>query len=108
MCQAGLPGPRLQGMQTRPHSWLAGRQSRVACSLQGSIEDKYQTLQAQRTEAALDSIPEADADGKPLTKKARAALVKAAEQVRRSQASEPCSEFGLPDSKQVAQTGCFC
>lgn len=53
--------------------------------LQGSIEDKYQTLQAQRTKAALDSIPEADADGKPLTKKARAALVKAAEQARIAQ-----------------------
>ncbi len=52
-----------------------------ALVLQGSIEDKFQTLQAQRTEAELENVPDTDADGKPLTKKARAALVKAAEQV---------------------------
>jgi hypothetical protein len=49
--------------------------------VQGSIEDKFQTLQAQRTSAAVDNVPETDADGKPLTKKARAALIRAAEQV---------------------------
>ena len=45
------------------------------------MEDKYQTLQARRAEAAAADIPETDADGKPLTKKARAALIRAAEQV---------------------------
>jgi hypothetical protein len=60
----------------------------VACScnwsaftMQGSLEDKYQTLQAQLTKTAVDNVPETDADGKPLTKKARAALIRAAEQV---------------------------
>ncbi len=52
--------------------------------LQGSIEDKFQTLQAQRAQAALADVPETDADGKPLTKKARAALIRAAGQVRLS------------------------
>ena len=45
------------------------------------MEDKYQTLQARRAEAVAADIPETDADGKPLTKKARAALIRAAEQV---------------------------
>jgi hypothetical protein len=53
-----------------------------AGAMQGSIEDKFQTLQAQRTSAAVDNVPETDADGKPLTKKARAALIRAAEQVQ--------------------------
>ena len=45
------------------------------------MEDKFQTLQAANAEAAAAEVPDADGDGKALTKKQKAALQRQAEQV---------------------------
>jgi len=53
--------------------------------LQGSVEDRYQTMRAAKAEAAATEVPEKDEDGKLLTKKARAALQRAAELAKAAQ-----------------------
>ena len=73
----------------------AGPEETFAGDMQGSIEDKFQTLQAQRTSAAVDNVPDTDADGKPLTKKARAALIRAAEQVQTVSACSNSTLFNI-------------
>jgi hypothetical protein len=49
---------------------------------QGNVEDQH--LQAMAAKEAVE-VPEVDDEGKPLTKKARAALLKEAEKVRLSE-----------------------
>lgn len=59
-----------------------------APATQGTVEEKFEELQAAKESP---HAPEVDADGKPLTKKARTALLRAAEkerEARRLAASE--------------------
>lgn len=62
--------------------WVGCGDKSDAVAAQGSVEDRYQAMRAAKAEAAATEVPEKDEDGKPLTKKARAALQRAAELVR--------------------------
>jgi methionine-rich copper-binding protein CopC len=70
------------------HVLSTGVQKAHFACWQGTVEEKFEEMQASRE---APDAPELDADGKPLTKKARAALIRAAEkerEARRLAASE--------------------